>query len=76
MKAVAARRDGKLDHVIINEKKDARALKFTVPALPHPFQSIDQYDRQRSIPLGPEWNTETQHKKMTRPRVSGVMGDG
>ena len=99
-KAAQMRKDAALDHVIINERSDAKvtthhsqilsffffsflniqtdlfhsfcgtqANRFTVPSLPHPFETIEQYERSRALPLGPEWNTETQHKIFTKPKV-------
>jgi U3 small nucleolar RNA-associated protein 14 len=65
----ADRRDAKLDRVIVSEKNDRKGKKYLAPVLPHEFETKEQYERSRRLPMGPEWTTKVTHQKMTRPRV-------
>ncbi|KAL9933014.1 hypothetical protein V8E36_008269 [Tilletia maclaganii] len=63
------RKDAGMEHVIINERVDKKAEKYKVKDLPHPFTSAAQYDMVMRNSMGAEWNTRTQHQRMTLPRV-------
>ena len=67
--AKEARRDADLKHVIINEKRNKRAAKYNVEAVPHPFKSRAHYEASLRNPLGPEWNTTDAHSALVRPKV-------
>ncbi|CAO1622970.1 unnamed protein product [Jaminaea pallidilutea] len=66
------RRDAQMSNVLINERRDKKAGKYSVKDLPHPYTSARQYNAQREQPLGPEWNTLTQTQRLTTPRVLAV----
>lgn len=68
------RADDGLAHVIINERKDKKALKYTVASVPYPFTSKEQYESSIRQPLGPEWNTRTSHKNLTKPQIIKKSG--
>lgn len=68
------RKDGKMDNVVFNEAHQAKVRKFRMEKLPHPFQNADQYDYLEAVPLGPEWNTLGDHRKVCQPRVKTRVG--
>lgn len=56
-------------HVIISEKRDKKAAKYTVKDLPFPYTSKAQFERSLETPLGVEWNTRMGFQRATLPRV-------
>jgi len=68
------RRDYGMDHVIVNEKLDKKAGKYKAKDLPFPYTSAAQYEAAMRTPIGTEWNTRTQHQRLTLPRVTTKMG--
>ena len=56
-------------HVIISEKRDKKAAKYTVKDLPFPYTSRAQFERSLDTPLGIEWNTRVGFQRATLPRV-------
>lgn len=68
------RKDAKLANVIINERKDKKADKYRPKDVPFPYTSKAQYEMAMRNPLGPEWNTRTQHQRLTLPRVTTKPG--
>lgn len=63
------RKDAKLNHVIITEKKDKKAAKYATKDLPYPYTSIAQYEQRLAQPTGVEWTTRGSFKEMTTPKV-------
>ncbi|KAK3333452.1 Utp14 protein-domain-containing protein [Cercophora scortea] len=63
------RKDFKLKTVIISEKKIRKNDKYLASALPHPFESQQQYERSLRLPVGPEWTTKETFQEATKPRV-------
>ncbi|MCO5566033.1 hypothetical protein L7F22_019708 [Adiantum nelumboides] len=63
------RKDFNMSNVIINQKRDKKADKFKSDDVPYPYTSRAQYEMAMRNPLGPEWNTRTQHQRMTLPKV-------
>ncbi|KAI9809687.1 MAG: hypothetical protein M1825_000119 [Sarcosagium campestre] len=61
-----SRKDAKLDRVILNEKRNA---KYLASALPHPFETREQYERSLRLPVGPEWTTKETFQSATKPRI-------
>ncbi|KAL2315201.1 U3 snoRNP protein Utp14 [Schizosaccharomyces pombe] len=68
------RKDSKLKHVIINEKRNKKAAKLTADSVPFPFESREQYERSLNLPMGPEWTTRASHHKAVAPRVVTKRG--
>lgn len=66
---LASRKDAKMDRVLINEKKDKRAAKFTVQDVPYPFTSREEYEMAMRNPLGSDWNTPASTSALTVPKV-------
>ncbi|KAI9032275.1 small-subunit processome [Hyaloraphidium curvatum] len=64
-----ARKDAALKHVIINERKPKKALKYATEAVPFPFKTKEQYEASLRMPLGKEWNTATAHQRNIVPNV-------
>ena len=69
-----ARKDAKLDRVIINEKRVKKNGKYLATQLPHPFETRAQYERSLRLPVGPEWTTKETFQGMTMPRVLMKQG--
>ena len=63
-----------MDNVIVNERLDKKAAKYKAQDLPFPYTSAAQYEAAMRTPIGAEWNTRTQHQRMTMPRVTTKMG--
>lgn len=53
------RKDAKLNHVIISERKDKKAAKYMLKDLPFPYTSAAQHEHKLRTPMGPEWSTST-----------------
>ncbi|KAI8988151.1 small-subunit processome [Mycotypha africana] len=68
------RKDAKLAHVIINEKLNKKAEKYSSTNVPFPFKTMEQYERSISQPVGSEWNTRQTFMKLTKPRVITKLG--
>ncbi|GBC07953.1 hypothetical protein RclHR1_07800006 [Rhizophagus clarus] len=68
------RKDVKLQHVIINEKRIKKAKKYLSTSIPHPFETYEQYERSLRTPLGTEWNTQEVFQKVVTPRIITKMG--
>ncbi|KAI9323566.1 small-subunit processome [Dichotomocladium elegans] len=68
------RKDAKLKHVIINEKRNKKTEKYQVTAVPYPYQNMEQYERAMRTPVGKEWNTRNTFQKMTKPKVLTKLG--
>ncbi|KAF9098877.1 hypothetical protein BGX27_000711 [Mortierella sp. AM989] len=71
---LSKRKDAKLAHVIINEKRDKKAATYSVTQIPHPFKSWAQYEQSLRAPIGKEWNTNATFQKMTLPRITTKLG--
>lgn len=68
------RKDFGMEHVMFNERQDKKASKYKAKDLPFPYTSAAQYEAAMRTPLGSEWNTRTQHQRLTMPRVTTKMG--
>ncbi|KAL1854642.1 hypothetical protein Plec18170_004733 [Paecilomyces lecythidis] len=68
------RKDARLGHVIINEKRVKKNVKYLASQLPHPFESKQQYERSLRLPIGPEWSTKQTFQDATKPRVMVKQG--
>lgn len=64
-----ARKDRKLDNVIVSEKSDRKGKKYLAPILPHGFEKGEEYERSLRQPIGKEWGTKEVVQRNTRPRV-------
>ncbi|GAA5962538.1 hypothetical protein JCM8115_002113 [Rhodotorula mucilaginosa] len=65
----AQRKDAKLNHVIISERKDKKAAKYMLKDLPFPYTSAAQHEHKLRTPMGPEWSTSTILRDQTIPAV-------
>ncbi|KAJ3096578.1 hypothetical protein HK100_005536 [Physocladia obscura] len=68
------RKDFKLKHVIINERRMKKATKYLTTELPFGYESRQQYEQALRMPLGIEWNSTGAHTKLTAPKVVTKMG--
>ena len=64
-----ARRDAGMAHVIINEKRDRKSVKYLVKDLPYPYTSAAQFEHALNKPLGREWTTALTHRNAITPSV-------
>ncbi|KAG0239310.1 hypothetical protein BGW41_007795 [Actinomortierella wolfii] len=71
---ISKRKDAKLAHVIINEKRDKKAAAYNLTKLPHPFTTWEQYEQSLRTPVGKEWNTNATFQKLTLPRITTKVG--
>ena len=69
------RKDGRQAHVIINEGANREIQQYQVDALPHPFQSKQQFEYLASQPVGKEWTGVLHHDRLTRPAVKTRAGE-
>ena len=62
--------------VIVNtEDRDKKfAHKYLVKELPHPYSSVEQYQKQMNVAIGKEWNTLQTYKRQIQPDV--ITKDG
>ena len=68
------RKDSKLKHVIINEKRLKKSIQYLVPQVPHGFENRDQYERTIRMPIGKEWNTQNVYLEKIAPRIHKKLG--
>ncbi|KAI2607998.1 small-subunit processome [Hypoxylon sp. NC1633] len=68
------RKDAKMKHVIINEKRTKKNDKYLASQLPHPYESKLQYERALRLPVGPEWMTKETFQESTKPRILMKQG--
>mmetsp|Transcript_1307 Transcript_1307/g.1650 ORF Transcript_1307/g.1650 Transcript_1307/m.1650 type:complete len:103 (+) Transcript_1307:2271-2579(+) len=63
--------------VILNtEERDKKfALKYWVKDLPHPYTSVEQYERAMANKVGKEWNSLQTHKRQIQPEVLTKVGE-
>ncbi len=64
-----SRADYNKAHVIISEKRDKKAAKYTIKDLPYPYTSKAQFEQSMDTPLGTEWNTRVGFQRGTLPKV-------
>ncbi|CAG9564579.1 unnamed protein product [Danaus chrysippus] len=63
------RRDENKGDVIINESKNPKLAIHKVSDLPHPFNSVKEYEESIRTPLGNTFVPETAHRKLIKPNV-------
>jgi U3 small nucleolar RNA-associated protein 14 len=68
------RKDAGLKHVVINEKRDKKFSKYQVADLPFPYKNKAAYEAAIRNPLGKEWNTQSAHKAIIRPKIQVKAG--
>ncbi|KAG2423906.1 hypothetical protein HXX76_014959 [Chlamydomonas incerta] len=72
--AAAGRRDAGMKYVVVSEKWDKKAAKYTAPAAPFPFTSPEAYERSLRQPLGREYNPDQAFRDLTRPAIIKQAG--
>eukprot|EP00741_Cyanophora_paradoxa_P011186 tig00020554_g10806.t1 len=73
-KALAERKDAGLKHVVVNEKYDAKAAKFALDKVPHPYKTREQYERAMRNPLGKDWTPALAHRSLVAPKIVTQAG--
>jgi U3 small nucleolar RNA-associated protein 14 len=63
------RKDAKLKHVIINQRRLKKNVAYLATTLPFPFTNRAEYERSIRMPIGLEWNVKETHLSNTKPRV-------
>jgi len=63
--------------VVLNtEERDKKfAQKYWVKDLPHPYHSIEQYQKTMDTAIGKEWTTQQSYKRMIQPDVLVKAGE-
>jgi U3 small nucleolar RNA-associated protein 14 len=65
----AERKDAKLKHVIVNQKRVKKNVSYMASMLPFPFTNRAEYERSIRMPIGAEWNVKETFQDSTKPRV-------
>ena len=73
-KALKSRKDAKMKRVIISERYDKKAAAYNVEKLPRGYDSKAVYEGSMRTPLGADVNTETQFRKLTKPKILKPSG--
>ncbi|KAL1464603.1 hypothetical protein WDU94_004233 [Cyamophila willieti] len=68
------RKDEKKPIVIINEDTAPDLRKHLVDGVPHPFNSVKEYEASLRTPLGREWVPELAHRTLTKPAIRTKLG--
>ncbi|NWU71449.1 UT14A protein, partial [Pterocles burchelli] len=63
------RKDQRLPHVILSERRNIYAAAHQVSELPFPFERHEQFEQSIRMPVGTTWNTQRAFQKLTAPRV-------
>ena len=63
-----------LKHVLVNEKRDKKSVKYMADVVPYPFKTREQYERSLRNPIGQDWNTVLTTEALHRPEVTSKMG--
>lgn len=71
---IEKRKDVRLKHVIISEKKIKSLSKYQHEKVPFPFKDKLQYEHAQRMPVGKEWNTQQTFQKQILPRVITKQG--
>ncbi|GJQ15451.1 hypothetical protein GpartN1_g7242.t1 [Galdieria partita] len=74
--AKANRKDSErgLEHVIISEKRVKQTAALTLPFVPAPMKSREEYESTTKMPLGKEWLRFESYQKAIRPSIITPMG--
>jgi U3 small nucleolar RNA-associated protein 14 len=63
------RKDAKLRHVIVNQKRVRKNVDYLASTLPFPFTNRAEYEKSIRMPIGTEWNVKRTYQENTKPRV-------
>jgi U3 small nucleolar RNA-associated protein 14 len=63
------RQDNKMMNVMISDRRIKTASKFKISEVPHPYNSIEEYEMSLLQPIGPDFNSSQVVKKNTNPEV-------
>lgn len=72
--AVKARRDAKLNHVILDQRRIKQAAQLTMAQVPFPFAKREEWEMEVRTPLCKELMTGKRFEEVVRPRVSKAVG--
>eukprot|EP00737_Agarophyton_chilense_P002379 gb/GEZJ01002707.1/.p1 GENE.gb/GEZJ01002707.1/~~gb/GEZJ01002707.1/.p1 ORF type:complete len:959 (+),score=250.51 gb/GEZJ01002707.1/:250-3126(+) len=72
--AIGGRKDGRLKHVILEEKRVKQAAQLTMAHVPFPFAKREEWEMEVRTPLCRELMTATSFSRVVRPRVSKRIG--
>lgn len=74
-KAAAGRADAGLQHVVLSEKWDKKAMtKYAISNVPFPFDSRETYEATIRQPLGKQYNPDSSFRDLTRPAILKSTG--
>lgn len=62
--------------IVINEKGEGKVFikKFTIPKVPFPYKSREEFEMANRMPIGPDWNSVTNFQKRIQPRIQVEAG--
>lgn len=66
---VIGRADHKMAGVMISNRRVKTASKYKIAEIPHPFTSVEEYERSLQMPLGDEWNASDVVKSQCQPEI-------
>lgn len=66
---VLGRSDAKMHTVMISNRRVKTAAKYKISEIPHPYTTIEEYERSLQMPLGDEWNSSDVVKSNTQPEI-------
>lgn len=68
------RKDNKMSHVMISERRITNNSKYKVAEVPYPFRSREEYERSLQMPVGEEWNAANAVTQLTQPEIKKRAG--
>lgn len=63
------RKDARCPNVMFSERRLKGTAKFKISEIPHPFTTIEEYERSLQMPLGDEWNASHVVRTNTKPEI-------
>lgn len=66
---VVNRKDSKMMNVMLSNRRIKTSSKYKISEIPHPYTSIEEYERSLQMPLGEEWNSTDVVKNYTQPEI-------
>lgn len=72
--AISKRKDRKLAHVILDEKRVKRATELTMGSVPFPFSNAEQWEMELKTPVCKELMTGNGFVETVRPKVVKRVG--
>ncbi|PXF47970.1 hypothetical protein BWQ96_02356 [Gracilariopsis chorda] len=72
--AVKARKDAKLNHVILDQRRIKQAAQLTMAQVPFPFAKREEWEMEVRTPICKELMAGGRFEEVVKPRVSKTVG--